>query len=191
MPCKYAAFTTGCETREPQRAAAPCHTCVLLYSGEGLLEGVGSRGALSGVGRQAVGVHGLHGGVSVGLMRNAGEAVDDGRDDAGHGGGGYIGWWRTEACWEQRKITGSPLPAGKALCVLRQNDASAHSRILSSRLQRANANINSTGTRLRSNAGTRRWRESITNPQVFWVFFFFVFFCNASRRIAEGATCEK
>lgn len=95
-----------------QRGAPLCHTCVLLYSGEGLLEGVGSSRALSGVGRQAVGVHGLHSGMSVGLMWDAGEAVDDGCDDAGHGGGGYIGWWRTEACWEERKknrfaLTGS------------------------------------------------------------------------------------
>ena len=77
------------------------HTCVLLYSGEGLLEGVSSGGALGGVGRQAVGVHSLHSGVSVGLMRNAGESIDDGRDDAGHGGRGDVGWWRTEACWEK------------------------------------------------------------------------------------------
>lgn len=75
-------------------------TCVLLYSSEGLLEGVSCGGALGGVGRQAVGVHSLHRGVSVGLMRDAGETVDDGRDDAGHGRGGYVGWWRTEACWE-------------------------------------------------------------------------------------------
>lgn len=83
----------------------------MLYSGEGLLEGVGGGGALGGVGRQAVGVHSLHSGVSVGLMRDAGESVDDGRDDAGHGGGGDVGWWRTEACWEKKttKKTGSLL----------------------------------------------------------------------------------
>lgn len=72
-------------------------TCVLLHSGEGLLEGVSSGGALGGVGRQAVGVHGLHGRMSVGLMRDAGESVDNGCDNAGHGGGGDVGWWRTEA----------------------------------------------------------------------------------------------
>lgn len=76
-------------------------TCVLLHSGEGLLEGVGGGGALGGVGRQAVGVHGLHRGVSVGLMGDAGEPVDDGRDEAGHGGGGDVGWRRAEACWEK------------------------------------------------------------------------------------------
>lgn len=79
------------------------HTCVLLYSGEGLLEGVSRGGALGGVVRQAVGVHSLHSRVPVGLMRDAGESVDDGRDDAGHGGGGYVGWWRTEACWGKKK----------------------------------------------------------------------------------------
>lgn len=62
-----------------------------------MLEGVGCRGALGGVGRQAVGVDRLHGRVSVGLMRDAGEAVDDGGDDAGHGGCGDVGWRRTEA----------------------------------------------------------------------------------------------
>lgn len=66
-----------------------------------MLEGVGSSGALGGVGRQAVGVNGLHGRVSVGLMRDAGESVDDRRDDAGYSGGGDVGWWRTEACWEK------------------------------------------------------------------------------------------
>lgn len=83
-----------------RHGARPCHTCVLLYSSEGLLEGISGSGALSGIGRQAVGVHGLHSGVSVGLMRDASEAVDDGRDNAGHGRGCYIGRWRTEACWE-------------------------------------------------------------------------------------------
>jgi len=82
-------------------------TCVLLHSGEGLLEGVGSAGALGGVRRQAVGVHGLHRGVgvSVGLMGDAGESVDEGRDEAGHRGGD-VGWWRTEACWERKKKGG-------------------------------------------------------------------------------------
>lgn len=75
-------------------------TCVLLYSSEGLLQGVSSGGALGGVGRQAVGVHSLHGRMSVGLMRNAGESVDDGRDNAGNGGRD-VGRWRTEACWEK------------------------------------------------------------------------------------------
>lgn len=74
----------------------------MLYSGEGLLEGVSRGGALGRVGRQAVGVHSLHSRVSVGLMRDAGESVDDGRDDAGHGGGGDVGWWRTEACWGKK-----------------------------------------------------------------------------------------
>lgn len=36
-------------------------------------------------------------------MRDAGEAVDDGRDDAGHGGGGDVGWRRTEAWREIEK----------------------------------------------------------------------------------------
>lgn len=83
-------------------------TCVLLYSGEGLLEGVSSGGALGGVRWQAVSVHSLHGWVSVGLMRDASESVDDGCDNAGHGRGGDVGWWRTEACWGEKK--GSPLP---------------------------------------------------------------------------------
>lgn len=74
-------------------------TGVLLDPGEGLLEGVGGRGALGGVGRQAVGVHSLHSGVSVGLVRDAGESVDDGRDDAGHSRGGDVGRWGAEACW--------------------------------------------------------------------------------------------
>lgn len=107
LTCSNCPIDTECLRRsvQPQvrsvvNRAFPSHTCVLLYSGEGLLEGVGCGGALGGVGGQAVGVHGLHGRVSVGLMRNAGEAVDDGRDDAGHGGGGDVGWWRTEACWE-------------------------------------------------------------------------------------------
>lgn len=77
----------------------------MLYSSEGLLEGVRSGGALGGVGRQAVGVHSLHSRVSVRLMMDAGESVDDGRDDAGHGGGGDVGWWRTEACWEKKMFT--------------------------------------------------------------------------------------
>lgn len=34
-------------------------------------------------------------------MWDAGESVDDGRDNAGHGGGGDVGWWRTETCWEK------------------------------------------------------------------------------------------
>lgn len=75
--------------------------CVLLHPSEGLLQGISSCGALGGVWGQAVGVDGLHSRVSVGLMRNAGEAVDDGRDDAGHGGCGDVGWWRTETCWEK------------------------------------------------------------------------------------------
>lgn len=85
------------------------HTCVLLYSGEGLLEGVSCGGALGGVGRQAVGVHSLHSRVPVRLMRDTGESVDNGRDDAGHSGGGYVGWWRTEACWEKKRKKALPL----------------------------------------------------------------------------------
>lgn len=131
---------SGCESW----GVRPRPTCVLLYSGEGLLEGVGSSGALSGVGRQAVGVHRLHGGVSVGLVRDAGEAVDDGRDDAGHGRGGYIGWWRTEAWWEeekkQTKKKGFLLNWIAKHCVLRQNDAGVHSRKVSYRLRRVNIN---------------------------------------------------
>lgn len=73
-------------------------TRVLLYPSEGLLEGISSGGALGGVRRQAVGVHRLHSGMSVGLMRNASESVDDGRDDAGDRRGRDVGWWRTEAC---------------------------------------------------------------------------------------------
>lgn len=79
-------------------AVLPFHTCVLLYSSESLLEGVSSGGALGGVGWKAIGVHSLHSGVSVRLMRDASESVDNGCDDAGHARGGYIGWWRTEAC---------------------------------------------------------------------------------------------
>lgn len=72
------------------------NTCVLLYSGEGLLEGVCGGGALGGVGRETVGIHGLNGGMSVGLMvGDTREAVDDGSDDAGSGD---VGWWRAEAC---------------------------------------------------------------------------------------------
>ena len=72
------------------------NTCVLLYSGEGLLEGVCGVGALGGVGRETVGIHGLNGGMSVGLMvGDTREAVDDGSDDVGSGN---VGWWRAEAC---------------------------------------------------------------------------------------------
>lgn len=74
-------------------------TCVLLYTGEGLLQRVGGGGALGRVGRQAIGVHRLHCRVPVWLMRDAGESVDDGCDDAGHGGRGDVGWRRAKACW--------------------------------------------------------------------------------------------
>ena len=44
-------------------------------------------------------------------MGDAGESVDEGRDEAGDGGGGDVGWWRTEACRGKKKrrsaVTGS------------------------------------------------------------------------------------
>lgn len=93
-------------------------TCVLLNTCEGLLERVGGVGALGGVRRQAVGVDRLHGGMSVGLMRDAGESVDDGRDDAGHGGRGDVGGRRTEACWEKKSYRMKETHTPRSCCIL-------------------------------------------------------------------------
>lgn len=60
------------------------YTCVLLYPSEGLLQGVSSSGALGGVRWQAIGIHSFNCWVAVGLVRDAGEAVDNWSDNAGH-----------------------------------------------------------------------------------------------------------
>ena len=78
-------------------------TCVLLHTGEGLLEGVGGSGTLGGVGREAVGVDGLHGRVSVGLVRDAREAVDERRYYALHARRVDVGRRRAEACMGHRQ----------------------------------------------------------------------------------------
>lgn len=164
-----------------RRGARPCHTCVLLYSGEGLLEGVGGGGALSGVGRQAVGVHGLHGGVSVGLMRDAGEAVDDGRDDAGHSGGGYIGRWRTEA-WREGKSKKKKKTNGSVLTGS-QNTLSIETKTMQ-RYTDSNApickrvNTNSTGTHVHARRVSALMQEPGSNVSLSHIPSFFSFpFC--------------
>ncbi len=76
-----------------------CSTCVLLDTREGLLERVGCGGALGGVRRQAVGVHRLYR-MTVGLVRDSAESVNNGSHDARHDRGGQISRWRAQACGE-------------------------------------------------------------------------------------------
>lgn len=75
-----------------------CSTCVLLDAREGLLERVGCGGALGGVRWQAVGVHRLYR-MTVGLVRDSAESVNNRSHDARHGRG-QISWRRAQACSE-------------------------------------------------------------------------------------------
>lgn len=77
-------------------------TCVLLDAREGLLEGIGGCRALGGVCRQAVGVHGFYW-VTIGLVRNSTEAINNGCHDAWHGRGGQICRRRAQTCSDKEK----------------------------------------------------------------------------------------